>query len=256
MQERLRISPGSFRKANARFNGLLTNKILSGLPGATFAQLLPYLEPTSFQTGKYIYEQGQNVSFVYFPESVVISQLYYLEDGSSAEVSIIGSDGLLGLTAILDGSLTKYWAIATIGGSALRIGVEDLKRFAASGPLQKLILRYAHERMVQLAQKAVCNTRHRLEERLGSWLLMIHDRAQGSDLPLTHEAISQHLGIRRAGVTKFCSTLRDNKVIDYQRGIIKVLDRDRLKESTCECYQRMADISNSHRDTLSQSREL
>lgn len=234
-----RIRPTAQKRENL-FNGILTNKILGPLPDSDFANLLPRLEPVSFKTGEYIYELGQSLSFVYFPESVVISQVYFLEDGSSASVSIIGSDGLLGLSALLNATKTSSWAVATIGGGALRIRADVLRaEFAKSGSLQRQILSYANSRLEQLAQRAVCNSRHRLEERLCSWLLMIHDRAKGSDLPLTHEVISQHLGSRRAGVTNFCNVLRENDVIDYQRGIIRILDRETLESSACECYRRL-----------------
>jgi CRP-like cAMP-binding protein len=220
---------------------LLTNKLLSALPGADFARLLPYLEPTSFRTGEQIYELGQEIVFVCFPETLIISQLCYLEDGSSTGVSTVGSDGLLGLSAILASQRAQYWAVATIGGSALRIRVAELKReFVRGGAVQNLVFSYASARLSQLAQRVVCNSRHGLEERLCTWLLMIQDRAHVGELPLTHEAISQHLGTRRAGITNFCNVLRDNGVISYHRAMITILDRQALKESACECYQRLS----------------
>jgi len=223
------------------FTGLLTNRLLSSLPGAEFTQLLPYLEPASFRIGEYIYELGQEMPFVYFPETVVISQLCYLEDGSSTGVAIVGKDGLLGLSAVFDGKRAQHWAIATIGGSALRIRTDELRReFSKTGPVQRSILTYANARLLQLGQRTVCNSRHRLEERLCTWLLMIHDRTSASHLPLTHEAISQHLGTRRAGVTNFCNVLRDNGVIAYHRAMITILDRKALEEAACECYRKVA----------------
>jgi CRP-like cAMP-binding protein len=184
---------------------------------------------------------GQQLPFVYFPETVVISQLCYLEDGSSTGVSIVGDDGLLGLSALLASQHAQFWAVATIGGSGLRIRVDDLRRdFVKGGPLQKLVLNYTNARLFQLAQRTVCNSRHHLEERLCTWLLMIQDRAHSSELPLTHEAISQHLGTRRAGVTNFCNVLRDNKVISYHRAMITILDRKTLEDSACECYRRIS----------------
>src|SRR5436190_10667967 len=120
------MHPG-YTRNNIAFTGLLTNKILSGLPGPEFSRLLPHLEPVSISTGEFIYELGQQISFLYFPESVVISQLYFLEDGASSGVSIIGSDGFLGLTALLDAPKTGYWAVATVGGNALRIRMEEFR---------------------------------------------------------------------------------------------------------------------------------
>lgn len=222
-------------------SGLLTNSLLRALPGSVFTDLHPYFEPASFRTGDYIYELGQEVHFIYFPETVVISQLCYLEDGSSTGVSIIGKDGFVGLSAMLGTTRAQFWTLATIGGRAFRIRAEELKReFMNCGPLQTLVLNYANERLAQLAQNTVCNSRHRLEERLCTWLLMIQDRANKSDLPLTHEAISQHLGTRRAGVTNFCNVLRDNGVISYYRAMITILDRTALENSACECYRRFS----------------
>jgi CRP-like cAMP-binding protein len=231
-----------FQKPNRTpFTGLLTNRLLSSLPGAELTGLLPYLEPTSFRTGEYICEQGQEMHFIYFPETVVISQLCYLDDGSSTGVAVIGKDGLLGLSAILQNKHAHHWAMATIGGSALRIRADEVRReFSKGGPVQKSILNYAHTRLQQVSQRAVCNSRHRLEERLCTWLLMIQDRSDASHLPLTHEAISQHLGTRRAGVTNFCNVLRDNGVIAYHRAMITVLNRQALEDSACECYRKVS----------------
>jgi len=236
----VRIRPTAEKRSSVPFSGLLTNKILNALPGEELTRLLPYLEPASFRIGEYIYELGQHVPVVYFPETVVISQLYYLEDGSSAGVSIVGNDGLLGLSAMLDVPRARYWAVATVGGNAFGMRVDELRReFMKGGVLQRLILSYANARMVQLAQRTVCNSRHRLEERLCTWLLMIQDRANSSNLPLTHEAISQLLGTRRAGVTNFCNVLRDNRVISYHRAMITILNREALEASACECYRRI-----------------
>jgi len=231
-----------FHKSNGSpFTGLLTNKLLSSLPGVEFAQMLPYLEPVSFRTGEFICEQGQEMHYIYFPETVVISQLCYLDDGSSTGVAIIGKDGLLGLSTIQQDKRADHWAMATIGGSALRIRADEIRReFAKGGPVQRSILTYAHARLQQVSQRAVCNSRHRLEERLCTWLLMIQDRTIASHLPLTHEAISQHLGTRRAGVTNFCNVLRENGVIAYHRAMITILNRQALEDSACECYRKMS----------------
>ena len=223
------------------FTGLLTNRLLSSLPGVEFAQMLPYLEPVSFRTGEFICEQGEEMPYVYFPETIVISQLSYLDDGSSTGVAIIGKDGFLGLSAVLQKNHSQHWAVATIGGSALRVRADEVRReFTKGGPVQRSILNYAHARLQQVSQRAVCNSRHRLEERLCTWLLMIQDRTNASHLPLTHEAISQHLGTRRAGVTNFCNVLRDNGVIAYHRALITILDRNKLQESACECYGKLS----------------
>jgi len=239
--DRLRVRPVPKDYNRVSFNGLLTNRILTGLTGADFAQILPYLEPVSFRTGQYVYELGQEMMYIYFPESVVISQLYYMEDGSSTGVAIIGKDGLLGLSGILDQKKAQQWAITTIGGSALRMRTEEFRReFLKGGAVQKTVLAYANARLLQLAQRTICNSRHRLEERLCTWLLMVQDRTSTPHLPLTHEAISQHLGTRRAGVTNFCNVLRSNRIITYHRAMITVLDRKALEDAACECYRRLS----------------
>jgi CRP-like cAMP-binding protein len=243
-QDRLHKLPPprtAFEKpARVAFSGLLTNKLLSALGNTEFIELLPYLEPTSFRTGEYIFELGQEMSHLYFPESLVSSQLYYLDDGSSTGVSIVGNEGVLGISAILGAKQASFWTMATVGGTALRIRTQEFKQeFLKSESLQKLILSHANERMNQLAQRGVCNSRHRLEERLCTWLLMVHDRAVDSDLPLTHEAISQQLGTRRAGITNLCNVLRDNGIISYHRGKITIVNRSELERSSCECYPRI-----------------
>jgi CRP-like cAMP-binding protein len=240
LQEAPKTQPNLSQPSRVPFSGFVTNKIVSSLNGSDFARLLSHFEPVTFATGSYIHELGQPTPFVYFPETAVISQLYYLEDGSSAGVSIIGNDGLLGLSALLGAPRARNWALATIGGTCLRIRLDELKsEFMKSGTLQKLIFAYTDARLSQLSQRTVCNTRHRLEERLCTWLLMIHDRTNSSELPLTHEAISQHLGTRRAGVTNFCNALRDDRVISYHRAMITILDRAALEATACECYRRV-----------------
>jgi CRP-like cAMP-binding protein len=241
VSDRLRVRPAPSNYSRIPFTGLLTNEILTGLPGADFAQLLPYLEPVSLRTNEYVYESGQDMAYVYFPESLVISQLCYLKDGSSTGVATIGKDGLLGLSGILNQKTAQHWAIATIGGSALRMRTQELQReFLKGGAVHKAVLTYANSRLSQLAQRTICNSRHRLEERLCTWLLMIQDRTSNTHLPLTHEAISQHLGTRRAGVTNFCNVLRDNGIITYHRALITILDRKRLEDAACECYRKLS----------------
>ena len=220
------------------FNGLLSNRLLTRLPGPEFAHLLPYLEPVMFRTGEYIYELGQDFSHIYFPETLVITQLCYLEDGSSTGVAVVGNEGLLGLSAILGREHAQFWTLATIGGSALRIRSDELRQeFLKGGALHTLILAHANDRMSQLSRRTVCNSRHRMDERLCTFLLMIQDRTTDSSIPLTHEAISQQLGTRRAGVTNLCNVLRDNRIIDYRRAKITILDRSQLEQSACECYR-------------------
>jgi CRP-like cAMP-binding protein len=226
------------------FRGLLTNKVLTCLPGPVFAAMLPHLEPISVTAGEEIYSCGAKIETVYFPETAVLSQLSYLEDGSATEVAIIGNEGMVGLSALLESRSSAYWTKVTIPGSALKASVDALcEEFRRAGSFQKQILAYTSSYLNQVSQRAVCNSRHRLEERLCTWLLMVHDRAQGAQLPLTHEMIAEHLGARRAGITSFCTVLREHGVIAYQRGVISIVNRSLLEEMACECYRVIAQLT-------------
>ncbi|HEV7377343.1 MAG TPA: Crp/Fnr family transcriptional regulator [Pyrinomonadaceae bacterium] len=222
----------------APFNGLLTNKLLTQLPGEDFARLLPYLTPVSLSCGEDLYRFGESINDVYFPETAVISHLHFMEDGSMTSAALIGCEGLVGLSAIFDAPTPSYWTQVTIGGSAMRVEAEVIKKeFDRGGEMQRLLLSYTSIRLSQLSQRAVCNGRHRLDQRLCTWLLMIHDRAGDKQLPLTHEEIAHHLGLRRAGITTACNVLRDGGAINYQRGMIRILDRQILEAAACECYR-------------------
>jgi CRP-like cAMP-binding protein len=223
------------------FNGLLTNKILTELPGEEFARLLPHLEPVSLTCGEDLYGFGEGISYIYFPETSVISHLHVLEDGSTTEGAMIGKEGLTGLSAIFGALPAIYWTQVTISGTALRISAEVLKQeFHRGGVLQRLLLSYTSTRMAQLSQRAVCNGRHTVAERLSSWLLMIHDRVGDNQIPLTHEQIAHHLGTRRAGITNAATALRDARIIGYSRGQIDILNRQALEDTACECYRALS----------------
>jgi CRP-like cAMP-binding protein len=228
------------RQINSRgpypFNGLLANKLLTALPGADFARLLPYLEPVSLVTGQFIGQSGEDINYSYFPETAVISHICILEDGGTAASAIVGKDGMTGLWAVLDSRPPSHWTQVTIGGTAIRVRSDVLaKEFALSTGMQEILLAYAGERLTQLSQRAACNARHKLAERLCTWLLMIHDRASEEKLPLTHEEIARQLGTRRAGITTTCNSLRDSGIIDYRRGMICILDPKRLEAAACQC---------------------
>ena len=220
------------------FNGLLTNKILTGLPGVDFASLLSYLEPISLSAGQPIIELGQCIDFVYFPETAVVSHLYFLEDGSTTGAAIVGNEGVIGLSAVLDSRPASYWSQVTIGGSGIRVKAEIIRReFARGGAMQRLLLGYTRARLAQISQRAVCNGRHTLQERMCTWLLMVHDRVGDDQLSLTHENIAHHLGGRRAGVCTACNALRDLGIITYRRGQIRIENRELLEGIACECYK-------------------
>jgi CRP-like cAMP-binding protein len=181
----------------------------------------------------------------------VISHLHILEDGGTTAAAIIGREGLIGLSALLDTG-PSYWAQVTVGGSALRVKTDVIKEeFRNGNSIQYLILRHLGTRLAQLSQKAVCNSRHLLEERFCTWLLMILDRTREDEVALTHELIAQHLGARRAGITGACNALREAGIISYRRGLMAVTDRQKLESVACECYRALSDLTNSLRPRMS-----
>ncbi|HEV2803113.1 MAG TPA: Crp/Fnr family transcriptional regulator [Pyrinomonadaceae bacterium] len=217
---------------------LLTNQLLKGLPEEDFARLWPDLSLVSLSAGENLYGLSEQIRFAYFPENAVASHLYILEDGSTTEAIMIGREGITGLSAVLGAQPAGHWTQVIVGGAALRVEIEVLRReFARGGALQQLLLGYSAERLRQLSWRAVCNGRHSVGERVHCWLLMIHDRVGDNELPLTHEQIARHLGTRRAGVSEVAQALRERGIIDYGRGHLQILDRAALEASACECYQ-------------------
>jgi CRP-like cAMP-binding protein len=237
-EEASRIRPAQNISKPVPFNGLLTNKLLTELAGEDFARLLPFLEPVSLACGEDLYGYGESVKFVYFPETVVLSHLHLLSDGCTVEAALIGKEGLAGLSAIFNTPRPAYWTQVVLAGSALRVKAEVIREeFLRGTGMQQVLLAYASTRIAQLSQRAVCNGRHLVEERLCSWLLMIHDRVGDNELPLTHEQMARHLGTRRAGITCVATSLRDKGIISYKRGHLRILDRQLLEAAACECYR-------------------
>jgi CRP-like cAMP-binding protein len=223
------------------FNGLLTNKLLTALPGEDFARLLPHLEPVSLSGGNDLYGFEEDMEEVYFPEGVVLAHLHILADGSTTEASMIGKEGMTGLAAIFAAPTPTHWTQVVIPGTALRVRAQVLRdEFVRGGALQRLLLAYASVRIEQLSQRAICNVRHTVEERLCNWLLMIHDRVGDDQLPLTHEKIARHLGARRAGITEAINALREQQIVTSSRGQLRITDRPGLELATCECYRTLS----------------
>jgi CRP-like cAMP-binding protein len=218
-------------------NQFLANKLLSALPAEDFSRLFPHLEPVSLAAGEVLYKLDAEMRHAYFPETAVISRLYILSEGGMTEADMVGREGLTGLSALFGAPTPGYLTEVALAGSALRIRLDALRQeFARGGALHQLLLRHASARIALLSRRAACNGNHRVEERLCAWLLMMHDRAGDTPLALTHERISRHLGTRRAGVTGAATALRDRGVIDYTRGLIRILDRAQLVAAACECY--------------------
>jgi len=213
------------------------NHILAALPEADYARLLPELELIPMPLGWALYESGGHMSHLYFPTTSLVSLLYVMEDGASAEIAISGNEGLVGIALFMGGETTPSRAVVQSAGNGYRLGANAAKReFATGGYLQHLALRYTQALITQMAQTAVCNRHHTVEQQLCRWLLLSLDRLSGIELKMTQELISNMLGVRREGVTEAAGHLQAAGLIHYSRGHIKVVDRAGLEKRVCECY--------------------
>lgn len=225
-------------KAPAR--GLPTaveNSLLSALPREEYLRLLPELEPVRLRYNETIYEQGDPISYVYFPAGAVVSLLSLLEDGTTVEVGMVGRNGVVGVPVILEADKTSFWTVAQVEGMALRMRADVLKDlFRRSGRLHGLLAGYYRALITQFCQRAVCNRRHMAMQRLCTWLLMVRDRLGADHIPLTQDLIARRLGSRRATVTDIYNHLQSAGAIRYSRGHTTVLDSRVLESLACECY--------------------
>ena len=213
------------------------NHLLAALPAADYARLAPDLELIQMPLGWAVYESGGQLSYLYFPTTSIISLLYVMESGASAEIAITGNEGLGGISLFMGGESTPSRAVVQSAGNAYRLRANILKReFARGGNLQHLALRYTQALITQMAQTAVCNRHHALDQQLCRWLLLSLDRLESNELLMTQELIANMLGVRREGVTEAAGKLQAAGLIQYGRGHIKVLDRARLEKRVCECY--------------------
>jgi CRP-like cAMP-binding protein len=229
------------------------NKLLAALPESDFEHLAPHLELVSLTSGQSIYEAEEPIKYIYFPETAVISLLCVMDNGSSVEVGLVSKEGMVGIPVILGDDITNITAIVQVPGNALRIDADKVKtEFDRGGAIQDLLLRYVKTIYLEVAQCAACNRLHTLEERLSRWLLTVADRLHSDEFPLTQEFISHMLGVRRSGVTVAASTLSKAGMINYNRGNIKILNREALEASSCECYQV---IRNEYARLLDNSRQ-
>ena len=213
------------------------NHLLAALPPAIQERIAPYLEKVSFALGDVLYESGDIMRYVYFPTDAIVSLLYVMGDGRSAEISIIGNEGVVGISLFMGGESTPSRAIVQSAGTAYRMPGQQLKaEFGRQDDLQHLLLRYTQALITQMAQTAVCNRHHSIDQQLCRWLLLSLDRLPDNRLTMTQELIANMLGVRREGVTAAAGKLQAAGVIEYHRGQITVLDRTRLEEMCCECY--------------------
>jgi len=213
------------------------NHLLDALPAEDYARLLPDLELIAMPLGWAVYESGSQMGYVYFPTSSIVSLLYVMENGSSAEIAITGNEGLVGISLFMGGESTPSRAVVQSEGNGYRLKASNLKReFELGGPLQHLLLRYTQALITQMSQTAVCNRHHTLDQQLCRWLLLSLDRLSSNELRMTQELISNMLGVRREGVTEAAGNLQAAGLIHYRRGKITVLDRSKLEQRVCECY--------------------
>ena len=212
--------------------------LLSALPEEEYERLFPSLQHVAFSLGEVLYESGGHIEYVYFPTTCVVSLLYTMEDGSTAEVGLTGNDGVVGVALFLGGETAPNRAVVQIAGGAFRMKAKVLQHeFMRGGPFQRMMLRYTQALITQISQTAVCNRLHAVEKRLCRWLLLCHDRLKSDNIQMTQEFISNMLGGRRESVTIAAGRLQDAGLIHYSRGHIAILDRQGLEAAVCECYQ-------------------
>jgi CRP-like cAMP-binding protein len=215
----------------------LENRLLAALPPDEWAALESHVEAVHLPLGRVVYESGTRPTHVHFPTTAIVSLLYVLENGSSAEIAVVGNDGIVGISLFMGGESTPSRAVVQSEGWAFRLAAAQLKsEFARGGAMQQLLLRYTQALITQMAQTAVCNRHHSIDQQLCRWLLLSLDRLPGNELRMTQELIANMLGVRREGVTEAAGQLQDAGLIRYSRGRISVVDRHGLETRCCECY--------------------
>jgi CRP-like cAMP-binding protein len=213
------------------------NHLLAALPEHEYAALLPQLELVPMPLGGKLGEPGIQMRYVYFPTDCIVSLLYVMADGASAEIAIVGNEGIVGVSLFMGGESTTSWSVVQSAGHAYRLKGQLLKdQFLLAGPMQRLLLRYTQALLTQMAQTAVCNRHHSVDQQLCRWLLLSVDRLASNELVMTQELIANMLGVRREGVTEAAGELQRAGLIQYSRGKITVVDRAGLEKRVCECY--------------------
>ena len=217
---------------------LLENRLLAALPKEERARLASRMDVVNITLGEVIYESGGQLDYVYFPTNSIISLLYVMENGSTAEIGVAGKEGVIGIALFMGGHTTPSRAVVQSAGGALRMNAKALQEeFGRGGPLQQLLLRYTQALITQISQTAVCNRLHAVDQQLCRWLLLSFDRLESDKLIMTHSLIADMLGVRREGITVAAGRLQDKGLISYVRGTITLLDRQGLEGSVCECYR-------------------
>ncbi len=213
------------------------NELLASMPDEVWQRIAPHLEPVDLPLGKVLYESGSAIAHVHFPINAIVSLLYVLENGASAEIAVVGNEGLVGIALFMGGETTPSRAVVQSAGKGYRLSATHIKdEFNRGGPALHLLLRYTQALITQMAQTAVCNRHHSLDQQLCRWLLLSLDCLEGNELVMTQELIANMLGVRREGVTEAANKLQKAGLIQYTRGRISVLDRLGLEHRVCECY--------------------
>jgi CRP-like cAMP-binding protein len=213
------------------------NALLGALPDAEFARWLPHLEPVELPLGAVLYEAGNRLTHVYFPTTAIVSLIYVMDSGATTEIAIVGSDGVVGVSLFMGGESTTSRAVVQSAGLGYRLKAgQMMEEFNRTGPTMNLLLRYTQALITQMAQTAVCNRHHSLDQQLCRWLLLSMDRLRSNELAVTQELIANLLGVRREGVTEAAGRLHAAGLIAYRRGHITVIDRAQLEHRSCECY--------------------
>jgi CRP-like cAMP-binding protein len=214
------------------------NWLFKSLPPAEWERFLPFIQPFDMPLGLVLSESGDKMNYVYFPTTAIVSLLYGLENGSSAEIAVVGNEGCVGVSIFMGGQSTLSSSVVQSAGKSYRIKAQAiLEEFGKAGPMMHLFLRYTQALITQMSQTAVCNRHHTLDQQFCRWLLLSLDRLTSNDLVMTQELISNMLGVRREGVTEAALKVQKAGLISYSRGHIKILDRKGLEHRTCECYQ-------------------
>lgn len=216
----------------------LENQLLAALPKEIYERLLPHLEPVSMALGEVLYESDEQMAHIYFPTSSIVSLLYLMANGATAEIGVVGYEGVVGVALFLGGGTTPNRAVVQSAGHAFKMKAQALRaEFEQGGAMQLHLLRYTQALLTQISQTAVCNRLHPVEQQLCRWLLLSHDRLRSDQLVMTQDLISNMLGVRREGITMAARQLKDRGLISYVRGTITLVDRTGLEAAVCECYQ-------------------
>jgi len=228
---------GTYRMPSTARPDPRKNWLLAALADAEWERVAPHLKPVTLPLGKVLYDSGATPAHVYFPTTAIVSLLYVMENGASAEIAVVGNEGLVGVSLFMGGHSTSSQAVVQAAGQGFRLEAQVLlQEFNRGGPVLHLLLRYTQALITQMAQTAACNRHHALDQQLCRWLLLTLDRLHSSELVMTQDLLSNILGVRRASISDVAGRLQKDGLIRYERGRISVLDRPAIERRSCECY--------------------